>query len=121
MGQEDPLEKEMVTHSRILAWRILWTQESRALQSIGLQRVGNDWATEQQRKTSVNEDRVSLLSSHHYFIHLDSLLTSPLLLVVISKAWFLPLVHIRLYRVGSKNIASSLFKKQINKARGTKV
>ena len=42
LGQEDPLEKEMVTHSSILAWRILWTEESGGLQSIGLQRVGND-------------------------------------------------------------------------------
>ena len=102
-------------------WKILWTEESSRLLSIGLQRVKNDWATEQQRKTSVNEDRVSLLSSHHYFIHLDSLLTSPLLLAATPKAWFLPLAHIRLYRVGPKNIASRLFKKQTNKARGTKV
>ena len=34
-GREDPLEKEMVTHSSILAWRILWTEEPGGLQSIG--------------------------------------------------------------------------------------
>ena len=42
MGQEDPLEKEMATHSSILAWRIPWTEESGGLQSRELQRVGHD-------------------------------------------------------------------------------
>ena len=42
LGQEDPLEKEMATHSSILAWRIPWTEEFGRLQSIGLQRVGHD-------------------------------------------------------------------------------
>ena len=39
LGQEDPLEKEMETHSSILAWRILWTEEPGRLQSMALQRV----------------------------------------------------------------------------------
>ena len=42
LGQEDPLEKGMATHSSILAWRIPWTEESDGLQSVGLQRVGHD-------------------------------------------------------------------------------
>ena len=42
MGQEDPLEKEMATHSNILAWRIPWMEEPGGLQSTGLQRVGHD-------------------------------------------------------------------------------
>ena len=42
-GREDPLEKGMATHSSILAWEILWTQESGGLQSMGSsQRVGHD-------------------------------------------------------------------------------
>ena len=41
---EDPLEEEMVTHSRILAWGIPWTEESGGLQSIESQRVGHDWS-----------------------------------------------------------------------------
>ena len=45
LGQEDPLEKGMVTHSSILASRIPWTEEPGGLQSMGLQRVGHDWAT----------------------------------------------------------------------------
>ena len=38
LGQEDPLEKEIATHSSILAWRIPWTEEPGRLQSIGLQK-----------------------------------------------------------------------------------
>ena len=41
-GKEDPLEKEMATHSSILAWRIPWTEEPSGLQSTGSQRVGHD-------------------------------------------------------------------------------
>ena len=44
LGWEDPLEKEMATHSSILARRILWTAEPGGLQSMGSQRVGYDWA-----------------------------------------------------------------------------
>ena len=42
LGQEDPLEKGMATHSSILAWRIPWTDEPGRLQSMGLQRVRHD-------------------------------------------------------------------------------
>ena len=42
LGWEDPLEKEMATHSRILAWRITWTEKPGGLQSMGSQRVGHD-------------------------------------------------------------------------------
>ena len=45
LGREDPLEKEMVNHSSILAWRIPWTEKPGRLQSMGSQRVGHDWAT----------------------------------------------------------------------------
>ena len=42
LGQEEPLEKGIATHSSILAWRIPWTEELGGLQSIGLQRVGHN-------------------------------------------------------------------------------
>ena len=42
LGGEDPLEKEMVTHSSILAWRIPWMEEPGRLQSTGSQRGGHD-------------------------------------------------------------------------------
>ena len=45
LGREDPLEKEMVTHSNILAWRIPWTEERGGLQSVGLQNIVYNWAT----------------------------------------------------------------------------
>ena len=44
LGWEYPLEKEMATHSSILAWEIPWTEKPRGLQSTGLQRVVHDWA-----------------------------------------------------------------------------
>ena len=42
LGQEDPLEEGMATHSNILAWRIPWTEESGGLPFIELQRVGHN-------------------------------------------------------------------------------
>ena len=45
LGQEDPLEKEMATHSSSLAWKIPWMEEPGRLQSMGSQRVGHNWVT----------------------------------------------------------------------------
>jgi len=45
LGWEDPLEKEMATHSSTLAWKIPWTEEHGGLQSTGSQKVGHDWTT----------------------------------------------------------------------------
>ena len=42
LGQEEPMEKKMATHSSILAWEIPWTEEPGGLQSMGLQRVKHD-------------------------------------------------------------------------------
>ena len=42
LGLKDPLEKDMATHSNILAWRIQWTEETGGLQSMGLQKVGHN-------------------------------------------------------------------------------
>ena len=49
LGQEDPLEREMATYSSILAWEIPRTEEPDGLQSMGLQRVGQDLETKQQQ------------------------------------------------------------------------
>ena len=49
LDQEDPLEKEMATHSNILVWRIPWTEELVRLQSMGLQRVRHDLVIKQQQ------------------------------------------------------------------------
>ena len=48
LGWEDPLKKEMATHSSILVWKILWTEEPARLQSMESQRVGYDFVTKQQ-------------------------------------------------------------------------
>ena len=43
LGQEDPLEEDMATHSSVPAWRIPWTEEPGRLQSMGSQRVEHNW------------------------------------------------------------------------------
>ena len=45
LGRKDPLEVKMATRSSILAWKIPWTEEPGGLQSIGSQKVGQDWVT----------------------------------------------------------------------------
>ena len=45
LGQEDPLEKALVTHASILAWKISWTEQPDGLQAKTSQRVGYNWAT----------------------------------------------------------------------------
>ena len=55
LGQEDPLEKEMATHSSTLAWKIPWTEDPGRLQSTGSQRVGHDWVTSLHNRSSVNQ------------------------------------------------------------------
>ena len=52
LGWEDPLEKDMATHSSILTWEIPRTEEPGGLQSVGSQRVGHDLATKQQQPLS---------------------------------------------------------------------
>ena len=51
LGLEDLLKKKMAAHSRILAWKIPWTEEPGRLQSVGSQRVGHDWATSLSLRT----------------------------------------------------------------------
>ena len=76
LGQEDPLGKGVVTHSSTLAWRIPWTEEPGRLESMGLQGVWHDWATNTstflnfhtpQSKCSVNILFPDLI---HYLYHL---------------------------------------------------
>ena len=56
LGWKDPLEKGMATHSSILAWEILRTEEPGGLQSIELQRVGHDWATKYVYISPLSDD-----------------------------------------------------------------
>ena len=52
---DDPLKKEMETHSSILAWEILWTEEAGGLQSMGSRRVGYDLVPKHTHKDSILE------------------------------------------------------------------
>ena len=66
LGQEDPLEKGMANHSRLLARRILWTEEISELQSMGSQRVGHDWVTYTFRRWSTRKLISELLLLLYY-------------------------------------------------------
>ena len=59
LGWDDPLEKEMATHPRILAWRIPWTGQPGGLQSMGLPRVGQDLATNQSTNFIYEQTKLS--------------------------------------------------------------
>ena len=59
LGEKDPLEKDVATHSDIPAWRIPWTEEPGMLQSMGSQRIGHDWD--------------DLAHMHRYAIHTQQL------------------------------------------------
>ena len=60
LGREDPLEKEMATHSSILAGRIPGTEEPGGLQSTGSQRIGHDWATSLHSTSQCNSDSCTM-------------------------------------------------------------
>ena len=79
LGQEDPLEKEMATHSSSLAWKNPWTEEPDGLQSMGSQRVGCDWAIDMNEKLFYNVVLISAqqLSRLYVYIYLPSLLDVP--------------------------------------------
>ena len=65
-GWEDPLEKEMATHSSILAWKIPWMKEPGRLQSMGSQRVGHDWAN------SLHFSNIREILNHVFLIMIDA-------------------------------------------------
>ena len=64
LGQEDPLEKEMATHSSIIAWKIPWTKKPGGLQSMGLQRIRQDLASKQ--KQVLGADNIAVNKNWYY-------------------------------------------------------
>ena len=70
LGQENPLEKEMATHSSILTWRIPWTEEPGGLQSMGLQRAGNDWAANTLVGESCRKREITFYQKEHFLVEL---------------------------------------------------
>ena len=85
LGQEDLLEKEMATHTSILAWKIPWMVEPGRLQSMGSQRVGQYWAT---LTHSLCRFLGSSLTFYFYFLAL-SFLSQPFLIGESSCMWIL--------------------------------
>ena len=73
LGWEDPLEEGMATHSSILTWRIPWTEELGGLQSIGLQRVGQDWSD------------LARMHAHSRTKSLQSLFKAEVIVLIIQK------------------------------------
>ena len=69
------VEKEMATHSSILAWRIPWTEEPGGLQSTGLQIVGHDWAT---KRKGYSETRNLVCDAHEKWKLISSVLSDPM-------------------------------------------
>ena len=61
LDREDPLEEEMATHCYVLIWEVPWTEEPGGLQSVGLQKVGQNLETKQQQK-HVLSSTVSIIS-----------------------------------------------------------
>ena len=69
LSWEDPLAKEMATHSSILAWRIPWRKEPGRLQSTGSQRVGHDWATSLSLSLSLRKDQTCVSCAGRWILN----------------------------------------------------
>ena len=67
LGWKDPLEEEMATHSSILAWIILWTEEPGGIQSTGSQRVRHDLTTKHNNKETLQVANCTSLDSVTWF------------------------------------------------------
>ena len=79
LGQEDPLQRWVATHSSILAWRIPWTEDSGRLRSTGSQRVGHHWPTNTftsrllQKGRPAGEDRTKKAGGQGFFLFFSTL------------------------------------------------
>ena len=98
LGQEDLLEREMASHSSILAWKIPWTEQPGRLYSMGSQRVRHDQATSLSFFSfsyfilvcfpwSLFPNPFSLLVTHYNIIHVLSVYASPEILCVTQYTW----------------------------------
>ena len=72
LGQQDPVEKEMATHTSTLAWKIPWTEEPCKLQSMGLQRVGHHWATSLKHSINLQQNTHSSQVHREHFPGFDT-------------------------------------------------
>ena len=83
LGQEDPLEKDMVTHSSVLVWRIPWTGEPGRLQSLGLQRVWHNWSDLPCMHTQLLHIKLTNIQKE-YEIHIVSFKKQPIYWVCVT-------------------------------------
>ena len=95
LGREDPLQKEMATHSSILAWRIPWMEDSGGLQSTGSQRVRHDWETSLALS-------LYYLNTRNKWVVLDVLSLSLLWYLLIKSPWDLNSVFDSAVQWGSR-------------------
>ena len=77
LGQDDPLEKEVATHSSVLTWEIPWTEEPGGLQPLGLQRVGHHLVNKQQQIRPIVS--IYVIISHHLWEGIDKVSLSIIL------------------------------------------
>ena len=90
LGWEETLEKGMVTHSSILAWKIPWTEEPGTLQSMGSQRVRHTWATEQQYSIVLVHHILPIYSSIHGHLggfHVLAVVSNALVSMLAGHHW----------------------------------
>ena len=90
LGWEETLEKGMVTHSSILAWKIPWTEEPGTLQSMGSQRVRHTWATEQQYSIVLVHHILPIYSSIHGHLggfHVLAVVSNALVSMLAGHRW----------------------------------
>ena len=86
LGREDPLEKQMATHSHVLVWRVPWTEEPGGLQSMGSQGDGHNFTTKQQY--SILNWELSQLSFHFICTIAVQCVCFQLLLRLWETTWF---------------------------------
>ena len=95
LGREDPLKKEMETHSSTLAWKIPWTEECGGLQSMGKQRARQDWATSLSLFTCLKcslgissfLEEISSLSQSIVFLYIFAVITEEDFLISLAILW----------------------------------
>ena len=103
LGQEDPLEKEIVTHSSTLAWRIPWMEEPGGLQPTGSQRIRPDWATSLTHSLRCTQT--------HYVTYRDCQFSTFHFLILLSKG---PPLSLELVMDQLKDVFSTLYQVRVD-------
>ena len=110
LGQEDPLEKGMTTHSSILVWRIPWTKDPGGLQSVRSQRVRHDWVTNIFTLSYnyihihiyiyynfVSQEETHVLNSHHKLKYLSHIISERRKICIHTHSYLYVCVYVYVY------------------------